>query len=389
MPDAHTSADRPATLIAIVLLAAVVPTMLMVAPVVVGAFITQYGFTPQQAGNLLSLELGGMAVATLPAMWWMPRFDWRRAVQIALVVMVAGNLAAMGTTAFEPLAALRALTGLAGGSIMVVCLALIGRSAAQERNFGWWVVGQLVVGAIGVEVLPQVVPEHGLGVLFGAIAVALGLLLLTTGAISRGDPAPAAQAQAAPASPLSLKALLGLAAVFLFYVGLSGVWAFVERVGAQRGLAPAQIGHYLTIATVCGIAGCLTATWVGKRLSHGAALLLGFGTLAGSLVVLRTEFAPGTYLLAASAFKYSWTFALPFILARLNTQDTSGRLVVLANLMIGAGLAVGPFITGAGLGNPPDYQGTLPIAVGIVVLSYTLLLALAKAPARVPATAPG
>ena len=68
IPSMDSPADRPFTLFSVVCMTAIVAAILMIAPVVVGALITRYGFTPVQAGVTISVELGAMSLAAWPAL---------------------------------------------------------------------------------------------------------------------------------------------------------------------------------------------------------------------------------------------------------------------------------------------------------------------------------
>ena len=68
----------------------------------------------------------------------------------------------------------------------------------------------------------------------------------------------------------------------------------------------------------------------------------------------------GGYSAAIFAFKFAWTFVLPFILATVAQIDTSGRLVATLNFVIGAGLAAGPLLAGLML----DAGGTMRVLFG-------------------------
>ena len=59
-------------------------------------------------------------------------------------------------------------------------------------------------------------------------------------------------------------------------------------------------------------------------------------------------------------------------------HDASGRLVVLANFMIGAGLSIGPAAAGATLAAAPDYSGVLTLGIvgTLVSLGFALTLVL-------------
>jgi len=96
-----------------------------------------------------------------------------------------------------------------------------------------------------------------------------------------------------------------------------------------------------------GIAGALCATLFGHRLPRSALLLLGYGLMAGSLLLLLGQPQLARFALAALVFKFTWTFILPLILARMAEMDRSGRLMNASNLVISAGLAIGPTWPGA------------------------------------------
>lgn len=364
-------ADRPATVFADVYITAIIAAILMIAPVVVGALITRYGFTPAQAGVTISAELGAMSLASWPALWWLPRWSWRKVLWVMLPVMIAGNLVCAFVGDFAALAALRVLTGLAGGSVMVVCIAVIGTTRQTERNYGWWTISQLMLGAVGLTLLPRVLPAVGLPGLYVSLAALLALCLPLIRLLP--DRAPPRSSETGSGA-LGVPALLGLAGILCLYIALGGLWTFVERIGAASGLDATRIGDDLTIASLCGIAGCGSAIVLGGRWGRVRPLLLGFALILLGAAAL-TGVVPATrFLLAAGVFKYAWTFALPFILAGMAAHDHSGRLMAIANFMIGGGLALGPALIAALLGDPPAY-GIVPlVGMGFGALSLVLLL---------------
>lgn len=368
--------DSKATIAALVLLSAISPAILLIAPAVVGALVTGSGLTPQAAGLVISAELGAMALVTFSTLWWMRFWNWRTAIRCCLAIMVVGNLgSAQSVDSGTMLAFWRFVSGLGSGSVIILCMVTIGQTRQRERNYGWWVVGQLVLGAVGLKMLPGILPQYGLESVYlflaatSAAMLPLARLLPEAGACA---PAPGNRRS------YRLVSVAGLAAVVLFYISLGGVWAYVERIADQAGMAPQDIGNALTIATLFGIAGSLAATWMGGRWGCLAPLVLGYAMLGGSIVLLQAPLSESTYLFATSVFKFAWTFALPFLLASIAAHDASGRLVVLANFMIGAGLSIGPAAAGATLAAAPDYSGVLTLGIvgSLVSLGFALTLVL-------------
>ncbi|MCF8997380.1 MFS transporter, partial [Pseudomonas carnis] len=84
-----------ARLAAIVLFAAITPTILMTAPAVAAQLASQWQLSPARIGDLFSVELGAMSLATLPAWWWLKRVDWRTAARVAALLFMAANLLSM------------------------------------------------------------------------------------------------------------------------------------------------------------------------------------------------------------------------------------------------------------------------------------------------------
>jgi hypothetical protein len=142
------------------------------------------------------------------------------------------------------------------------------------------------------------------------------------------------------------------------------------------------IGDALTVASLFGIAGSLTATWLGPRLGRRVPLALGYVLLAGGIAALSWPLTEALFRGANYAFKYAWTFVLPYVLACISALDPSGRLIVLTNLCIGTGLAIGPALAASTLAIAPDYSGVVALGFAGAVLSFLLIFALATTVAR-------
>lgn len=102
----------------------------------------------------------------------------------------------------------------------------------------------------------------------------------------------------------------------------------------------------LAAATVCGIIGAGGAALRGTRRADRLPVWLGYGLLIVSVGLLIGQPLLVRYAIAALLFKFTWTFVLPFILARVAGLDNSGRLMNSINLVIGGGMAAGPALAG-------------------------------------------
>ncbi|UEP33539.1 MFS transporter [Burkholderia ambifaria] len=382
--DSRTAPFARSTLVALVVFAAITPLLLLVAPAVAAQLATQLGLSASQIGTYFFVELGAFSLATVPSYLWLGRVDARRVAACAIALFGIGNLlTALWMPGFGALLALRAVTALGGGSLMVLCMTSAATSENSDRVYGLWVVGQLTAGAIGLFVLPHVFAAFGLRALY----VALAVLALFAAPLSRGFPATlgvrTASAQAArggadadadaDADASRRFVVLGIGAVLMFYLSIGSVWTFASRAAAQAGLDPQSTGNVLAIASVMGIAGAALASCAGGRLARRAMLAAGYALLAASLVALAALPHASGYSAAIFAFKFAWTFVLPFMLATVAQIDTSGRLVATLNFVIGTGLAAGPLLAGLLLDAGGTMHALFAAAIAAAIASFAAL----------------
>lgn len=366
------AASQLALLAAIVLFAAITPTILMTAPAVAAQLATQWQLSPSQIGDLFSVELGAMSLATLPAFWWLKRVNWRSAALLAGLLFIAANLLSIWAHDYSVLLALRFCSALAGGSLMIICLSSAASTANPSRVYGLWVMGQLVVGAIGLSVLPGLFEQYGLAACYLILALLMALFLPLARCFPQGAPVAEQRLDDGGRAP-TWKIVLGILGILSFYISLSGVWTFIGAISAKAGIAADASGEVLAIATVMGIVGAGCASLIGDRLPRVLLLLLGYGLMAASVLLLLGQPPLARLALAALAFKFTWTFILPLILACLADLDRSGKLMNASNLVIGGGLAIGPAIAGRLIEGSGDFH-TLLVSAAVMTFASLLLI---------------
>lgn len=373
--DIHIATDSVAkdaerrSVVALVAIAAIVPSLLLMAPAVATQLAIELQLGPAQIGKLFSVELGAMSLASLPAWYWLPRLDWRRAALGGALVFIVANLVSALTVDFGQLLMLRAISGLAGGSLMVLCMSSASTTAEPDRVYGFWVVGQLLSGTLGLALLPALFERFGLGAFF----IALALIMSACVPFSRWLPAGKTQVEHSSGSrSLSLLALCGIAAVLLFYTSLNGVWTFAGALGKDAGIAGETSSWILTVASMFGVAGAFSATLLGRRFGRSAPMFGGYALMIGCILLLLGSPTSLRFGLAALGFKYAWTFVVPFMMASLAGIDSTGRLMSLINLVIGGGLALGPLLAGQLIEAGQGFQALL--LASAVLASGSLLL---------------
>lgn len=350
--------------------AAVVPLALLVAPLLTGQLIVQRGLSPAQTGVYFLFELGGISLASLPALWWTRRWSGGQIATVAALVFIAGNLLSMGVAGFAALLAVRLVTALAGGALMILSMNAAAASANRDRLFALWIGGQLVLAAIALTLLPRLFAAWGLGAYYAGMALVMALLL----------PLAPGFAVAAPVRPRAgggngaVFPALAMLAVLTFYVGLGGCWAFVSVIAGRAGLAVQPVADRLALASLLGIAGASAAAALGGRVARRLVLPTGYGLLIVAVALLGLRLDLARFAGAVCLFKFGWTFALPFVLGAIATRDRTGSIMAAVNLVIGTGTSLGPVIAGlvlerAGIG--PMLAGcvaAMAVSLGLVAL---------------------
>jgi len=374
--------NSPVTILVLVLLGVLSVAILFVAPVLIGAMVQYLAYSEAQASYIISAELAGMSLATLLALYLHNRSNWRVTLLVALLGMIAGNLGSFFIRDFIQLCSLRFLAGLADGVAMSLCIAMIGLTRKPDGTFGLWVAGQLLFGALGLYGLPNLLPHFGYSCVYLILVPPMVIMLLLLRFLPQHGKRPTLAAAGASngvyAAPNRryLLAGLGLAALFVFYVGHYGVWAYLERIGGNALLAPVTIGKALSVATVVGILGALAAVGMGNRFTRLLPITLGLMISIVAMVSLLGSVEPHRFLVAASVFSFAFNFVLPYLMASIAEVDIAGRLIMLTNMVSGAGLAGGPALA-AVVQQHAGYDAVLLSGLGFSGLSLLLVWRLA------------
>lgn len=368
----------------IAVFSAVLYMVLLIAPVIAGKLAAQFDLAPTELGLLFSLELGAFSLATVPAYLWLNRVNLRTVTYLCTAVVIAGNILSGFVDSFALLILARVATSLAAGSITVIILTLSGKTANPSRAFGVFVVFQLLMGAIILFAFPVLYADSTVAAIYWTMAAlalcCLPVVRMIDGEVLRRPGGDAAVTRSAPGARPASKArfAVGLAAVLLFYVSLSGVWSFMAQVSGGAGIDLPTSSLILAIATLPGIAAPLIATFLGDSPKRKWFLLAGYTGLAASVALLFG--APGVirFALAAMIFKFAWTFILPYLLSSL--ADIGGKQVMNStNLMIGSGFAVGPVASGMLIeSSGGGFTGMLAFSITGVLLSLACAMAIQR-----------
>lgn len=349
------------TVPAVVAASAVAIIVLMIGPVLVGAYVEVLGFTARDAGLLFSLDMLGLFLGAV--LLYLPFGGRCRSVaMVAVVLMVLGNALSGAASTVATLAVCRLLAGTGAGALMTLTMRVIGEMEDPDRVFGLWTCGQLALGATGLLVFPHLVGAYGLSGAFLTIAGLSALLF----PLLRHFPERTGHATTRPGVAAgrgaSRKGWLCLGGVFLYYSGQSGVWAYIERIGDAWALEPGFVANMLLAGLVSGIVGGAVAVILRDRAGSLRPVVMSVVLSGLAIALLITQGNGVRFGLASCLFNLGWYLFLPYSSALIARVDTGGALITGLAAIFPGSLAAGPALAALAMGGP-EFTGALSIGL--------------------------
>ena len=350
------------------------PAAVILAPLIVGGVIDEYGFTDAQAGLIASMDGLGLVIGLLAGALWVRKVSWPRMLLLGLAAYAAANALSATTDTAGALVAMRLLCGFCGGSVFAIINAALGDNRQPDRAFG---IAQAVQGVMmfaAFASVPLMAEGRLVNSLFFMLAGASVVLMLCVlrfphKGVARTAAGPDAAGQAGRLGLI----WIGLAGGLLYYASVFGFWAWIERVGVNAGLAGGAVEFALSVSQIAAVAGGIAAGLAGDRFGRVAPLVC---AAAGQLLVLWLllgQFSAATYLIGACLYQGLYIIATSYLLGVIARLDQSGRYVVVMNGVLGIGASLGPSIAAA-LIRPGDYSGLNLAAAAGIALTLALFL---------------
>lgn len=342
-------------------------------PMLVGGMVEHLGMSDQQAGFVATSDMLGYTVGTLASFFFIHKVNWRKLSLVCIALMVVANAFSGHISDYNTLLIIRFISGLGGGILTAVTFAVIGQMRDPDSAYGWWLVFQAGFGLVGFQYFWDISVNGGFLVLTSLLLLG-GLLFsfIPEQALSKNQNT----SKADPA--VFKKAVSGVIAILLIYIGLMAIYTYLERIGNQAGLSHDDIGISFSAMSVAGLLGGGVAAKLGSR--YGRYIPVTLGTV-GCIVsfylftIEQVEFM--TYAAACCLFFGLWSFLLPYLMGACAAVDASGRTLAMANAAIGAGLAFGPFIA-ANLVGENGYGILAIVSTGFMIAGFLLVLPLLK-----------
>ena len=357
-------------------------------PLWVGALIAHYGFSPAQAGGVVTAFLISVVAASAVIAPRFERLPHRLCVALgfaaaAICFFIVSRLP-VGVAGFPALAGLHVLAGLGVGVGLSITHGAIGRTVNPHRLFGVVNVALGVLGVLTFATLPGLIEGVGAQVMFLGFAavMAAASLICAVGFPETARMAPAAYDGRARV-PRAAWFVIGVVICMTFNQAM--VFSFVSQVGLAHGFGQSSVNGVLIALGLVNLFPGALAAMLQSRFSPVA---VGFaGPVAQAALALTltyaTTFAP--FAVAGAVFVSVVIFTHTFLFGLLSRIDTSGRSVAATPAMMMIGSCTGPLMGGlivSSFGYPGlGWAATLAAAVAVSLLAL-LRLQLQAAPAN-------
>lgn len=338
--------NAPISIAAAVYVSIVGVFALMIMPIVPGVLISQLGFSGEAAVGVISAEVVGGALASILAMFWISRVNWRIAALCSVLVVVIGNVVSVFITDATTLTIVRFLVGLLGqGTAFVIGISMIQSTTDPDKNFGFVIAAQVAFGVLALLSLQRIVTGFdsvgGVYIPLAALAV-LGLPLIRN--LATGFEAQPDQADQKQAGSVFLP-VAGLVVMLIWCIGLGSMWAFVSLIGEAGGLEAVDAQLALAVSSGVAILGAIgAAALAGKGVGRFMPVTIALLAQAGMAWFLQGEMNWLEMAIKASIFQIFWNMTGPFIMGAIASSDTSGKVSVLIPAAQTAGFSIGPVI---------------------------------------------
>lgn len=378
------SVDAVPVLIATCLVTSIGALIFNTMPVLLGTIAETRGYEEAALSTFSTAILLGALTGVVAALGWVNRAKWRPTMTLIALFGICVALLLPFAHSTIALAGGFGVMGFLMGSLYSPALAALGSASDPVRAFGVSLILQVSVSALVAYILPShLLPLLGdwsiTAVLVATcLIVVLAYPILPIRQIPATDDSIETRERVTPASS-PIAGFLALGTMTIFYLGIMGIWQFLERLGVSWGLEQSFVGAVIAVALLVGAAGAILPVIIGERFGLLKPFILAFALLGGAVLCFLAPHTSLIFAAGAILLNVGWNSAVPFVYSVVAESDPSGRLIISTVIvqMIGAFLgaaAAGVILTQWGFGGLfAFFAACLAIALSLHVLSIRTL----------------
>jgi len=346
-------------------------------PILLAAIGKERGYGDAALGDIGSAYFAGFTLVTIFAMVWVRRINWQMSVTFSLLAAAALFIVASYLDGLIWLQISFALLGIAMVFIYTPLMTCLGDTADPDRAMGTSLALQVAVAAGIAFILPAyVLPNFGLRGGLWALAILCTLSLGFVRAVPRSGRFTADGTRWLDSfSALKNAAVgpkVGLVGIFIFYIGITGLWSFLDRVAQGAGLSGDTIGSAISVSLLFGGLGALVPALLGARFGRPKMFLLGFFITIGAVILLATPLTIPRFFLGVILLNIGWNMTVAYAAGQVAQTDNSGYLLPLIPAAISLGAAIAPAISGRVIENSGS-GAFFGLMGGIIFVAYAFL----------------
>ena len=317
-------------IIAAILLSCAGVFMVFGMPFFVGGLISELGFSQAQANLISSAEIAGMALSSLLGAVWIGRFNWRHIAMFGLLAVLGGNLLSCYVDNFQVLVATRFITGLLGhGTAFALGVAAIGSTSQPDRNFGFTIASQVVMGALTALIVPKTIAIYGIAGMCAPAAILAVIAMAFTPRLATSGHAQSPDSGQSKKTGILILPLLGLLVMIIWQMGVGPFFNNLVPYGISIELDPSDIGTALFLSTGLSIIGPLTASVLANKINRNIPVCIALTIQLLIILSFQGDITWIGFTIRAILFQTAWNFSGPFLMGMVANLDESGRYSVL------------------------------------------------------------
>jgi len=337
-------------------------------PAITDSLMEGAGLTSTQAGDVTSANALGAAFGALIITLLITRIpQWKKVAFGLLIGLVSIDWLTVNLDSTEFLVIIRFCHGLVGGALVGLGFSVIARTKKPSIAFSLLLVVQYGGGALGLWLLPPLVPEFGAFVPFYAL-IAFSLITLSMLPFIGAYPLPPKAVKKVTTRIKVKPLLLTLFGLFLFQAANMALFAFIFGMGKFFGHKIEFLSPAIASANIIAILGAVIAIYTGAKMKLVTPFMLSLlVAVVGTWLLIFSE-SEAVYFWVNAILGIAWAFAIPYYLTMAAKFDKAGQMAALGGFASKMGLATGPWVAGILLSDSNDYIRLINIAVVVLLL---------------------
>ena len=345
---------------------------IFITPAMLALIAAQSGMDDAHLGYIAAWDINAMGVGMAASTFLLVRWNWRRALILALALIMLGNIATAAVHDYAMIALASCVAGLGQGLAVGFSFAALGRASNPDRAFSIYLVVGAVLGAALLYGLPILQTEFTPGTIFLANAALTLLVGLSLPAFPNGQ---CEEDEVYTGDGINWRlAITALGAVALVFFAIGAVWSYAERIGAANQLSSEVIARGLSIGTLAGVVGAGLAGIMPQRLGRLVPLLLGSLCIIVGFQMLAGRVGPIAYLMSIILILFGWNFVQPLLSGMCCDADGRGRIVCAMAAIQTFGMGLGPAVAAPMIAGG-SFRGAVWLAIAAMIAGGGFIIA--------------